>query len=229
MKKLLQVLAVTFNMTVLTLFGLIAFLFVDDSQAGSVTSTTAPPAHLKTVYKPDEDNASQIEFIKLTNDIPPHLLNRDPQAVCMALNIYYESRSDNLAGQYAVADVVLNRVQDSRYPNSICEVIKEGPVRESWKTKKDPDLPDSERKYNPIRNMCQFSWYCDGKSDEPKDETGWAQAQYVAGNIMYNGKYRGITEGATHYHATYVKPKWRLDRGMNHIGRIGSHIFYRWD
>tara|TARA_B100000282_G_scaffold200865_1_gene147099 strand:- start:2491 stop:3180 length:690 start_codon:yes stop_codon:yes gene_type:complete len=229
MKKLLQVLAVTFNMTVLTLFGLIAFLFVDDGQAGSVTSTTAPPAQIKTVYKPDEDNASQIEVIKLTNDIPPHLLNRDPEAVCMALNIYYESRSDNLAGQYAVADVVLNRVQDSRYPNSICEVIKEGPVRESWKTKKDPDLSESERIFNPIRNMCQFSWWCDGKSDEPKDETGWAQAQYVAGNIMYNGKYRGITEGATHYHATYVKPKWRFDRGMNHIGRIGSHIFYRWD
>ena len=229
MKKLLQVLAVTFNMTVLTLFGLIAFLFVDDGQAGSVTSTTAPPAHLKTVYKPDEDKISQIEVIKLTNDIPPHLLNRDPEAVCMALNIYYESRSDNLAGQYAVADVVLNRVQDSRYPNSICEVIKEGPVRESWKTKKDPDLSESERIFNPIRNMCQFSWWCDGKSDEPKDETGWAQAQYVAGNIMYNGKYRGITEGATHYHATYVKPKWRFDRGMNHIGRIGSHIFYRWD
>ena len=229
MKKLLQVLAVTFNMTVLTLFGLTVFLFVDDGQAGSVTSTTAPPAHVKTVYKPDEDNASQIEVIKLTNDIPPHLLNRDPEAVCMALNIYYESRSDNLAGQYAVADVVLNRVQDSRYPNSICEVIKEGPVRESWKTKQDPDLSESERIFNPIRNMCQFSWWCDGKSDEPKDETGWAQAQYVAGNIMYNGKYRGITEGATHYHATYVKPKWRFDRGMNHIGRIGSHIFYRWD
>tara|TARA_A100001035_G_scaffold231353_1_gene193493 strand:- start:1120 stop:1809 length:690 start_codon:yes stop_codon:yes gene_type:complete len=229
MKKLLQVLAVTFNMTVLTLFGFMAFLFVDDGQAGSVTSTTAPPAHVKTVYKPDEDNASQIEVIKLTNDIPPHLLNRDPEAVCMALNIYYESRSDNLAGQYAVADVVLNRVQDSRYPNSVCEVIKEGPVRESWKTKKDPDLSESERIFNPIRNMCQFSWWCDGKSDEPKDETGWAQAQYVAGNIMYNGKYRGITEGATHYHATYVKPKWRFDRGMNHIGRIGSHIFYRWD
>ena len=229
MKKLLQVLAVTVNMTVLTMFGLLAFLFVDDGQAGSVTSTSAPPTHLKTVYKPDEDNSTQVEVIKLTNDIPPHLLNRDPQAVCMALNIYYESRSDNLAGQYAVADVVLNRVQDSRYPNSICEVIKEGPVRESWKTKQDPDLSESERIFNPIRNMCQFSWWCDGKSDEPKDETGWAQAQYVAGNIMYNGKYRGITEGATHYHATYVKPKWRFDRGMNHIGRIGSHIFYRWD
>ena len=229
MKKLLQVLAVTVNMTVLTMFGLLAFLFVDDGQAGSVTSTSAPPTHLKTVYKPDEDNSTQVEVIKLTNDIPPHLLNRDPQAVCMALNIYYESRSDNLAGQYAVADVVLNRVQDSRYPNSICEEIKEGPVRESWKTKQDPDLSESERIFNPIRNMCQFSWWGDGKRDGPKDETGWAQAQYVAGNIMYNGKYRGITEGATHYHATYVKPKWRFDRGMNHIGRIGSHIFYRWD
>jgi len=145
------------------------------------------------------------------------------------LNIYYESRSDNLAGQYAVADVVLNRVQDSRYPNSVCEVVHQGPVRESWKTKQDPDLPESERKYNPIRHKCQFSWYCDGKSDDPRNETGWAQAQYVAGAIMYSGKYRGMTEGATHYHATYVKPKWRFDRGMNHIGRIGAHIFYRWD
>ena len=228
MKKLFKALAVMFNVTVLTVFGFVAFLAVDDGQAGSVTST-APPVQTNAVYKPDEDNSTQVEVIKLTNDIPPHLLNRDPEAVCMALNIYYESRSDNLAGQYAVADVVLNRVQDSRYPNSICEVIKEGPVRESWKTKKDPDLSESERIFNPVRNMCQFSWWCDGKSDEPKDETGWAQAQYVAGNIMYNGKYRGITEGATHYHATYVKPKWRFDRGMNHIGRIGSHIFYRWD
>tara|TARA_Y100001954_G_C15683584_1_gene539055 strand:- start:136 stop:792 length:657 start_codon:yes stop_codon:yes gene_type:complete len=218
-------------MTVLTLFGFFAFMIIDDGQAGSVTSSL-PPKKTNTTLITDisvKDKLPTVQLITLTNDIPPQLLNKDPQAVCMALNIYYESRSDNLAGQYAVADVVLNRVQDGRYPNSICEVIQQGPVRESWKTKKDPDLPDSERKYNPIRNMCQFSWYCDGKSDEPKDETGWAQAQYVAGNIMYNGKYRGITEGATHYHATYVKPKWRFDRGMNHIGRIGSHIFYRWD
>ena len=162
-------------------------------------------------------------------DISPKLVGEDVQAICMALNIYYESRSDNLAGQYAVADVVLNRVQDGRYPNTICEVIQQGPVRESWKTKQHEDLPDEERIFLPIRHMCQFSWYCDGKSDDPKDETGWAQAQYVAGAIMYSGKYRGMTEGATHYHATYVRPKWRFDRGMNHIGRIGSHIFYRWD
>ena len=150
------------------------------------------------------------------------------EANCLALNTYYEARSDNLAGQYAVADVVLNRVNDNRYPNTICDVIYEGPVKESWKTR-GKKMPDKDRIYNPIRNMCQFSWYCDGKDDIPDDETGWAVAQYVAGSILYANKHRGLTEGATHYHATYVKPKWTKDRGMNLVGRIGSHIFYRWD
>lgn len=216
-----------FNSAILTMFGFLAFMIVDDGQAGSVTQMQAPVVKTEAILTSVQTYKDPI-LIQVSN-IPPNLVSRDPEALCMALNIYYESRSDNLAGQYAVADVVLNRMHDDRYPNTVCEVIKEGPVRESWKTKQDPDLSESDRIYNPVRNMCQFSWYCDGKSDEPKDETGWAQAQYVAGNIMYNGKYRGISEGATHYHATYVKPKWRFDRGMNHIGRIGSHIFYRWD
>ena len=151
------------------------------------------------------------------------------QAHCLALNVYYEARGSNLADMYAVSDVVLNRVRDSRYPNTICEVVYQGPTRESWKTKQDPNLPDEERQYNPIRNMCQFSWYCDGKNDIPKDETGWATAQMVAGSILFANKHRGLTEGATHYHATYVRPNWRNDRGMQHVGRIGSHIFYRWE
>lgn len=226
MRRAGKILAVFFNMAVLTMFGLMAFMIVEDGQAGSVTTMNAPNENtIETLYT----NKESLQLVKIIQELPPKLVSEDNEAICMALNIYYESRSDNLAGQYAVADVVLNRVQDGRYPNTVCEVVYQGPVRESWKTKQDPDLSESERIYNPIRHMCQFSWYCDGKSDEPKDETGWAQAQYVAGAIMYSGKYRGISEGATHYHATYVKPKWRFDRGMNHIGRIGSHIFYRWD
>jgi len=203
--------AIGLNASVVTFFAFFVIAIIDDGKAGNMAEAVT--------------KGNDIELLEL----PPKLVSHDEQAICMALNIYYESRSDNLAGQYAVADVVLNRVQDSRYPNSVCEVVHQGPVRESWKTKQDPDLPESERKYNPIRHKCQFSWYCDGKSDDPRNETGWAQAQYVAGAIMYSGKYRGMTEGATHYHATYVKPKWRFDRGMNHIGRIGAHIFYRWD
>ena len=152
-----------------------------------------------------------------------------PELHCLAQNIYHEAKSESTAGQVAVGLVVLNRVNSKRYPGTICDVVYQGPVRESWKTKQDPDLLESDRKYIPVRNMCQFSWWCDGKSDTPKDETGWAQAQYVANAAIYTTKFRGLTEGSTHYHATYVKPKWISDRGMNHTGRIGSHIFYRWD
>ena len=127
---------------------------------------------------------------------PDLIANRE--ANCLALNVYYEARSDNLAGMYAVSDVVLNRVNDNRYPNTICDVIYEGPIKESWKTR-GKKMPDKDRIYNPVRNMCQFSWYCDGKDDIPDDETGWAVAQYVAGSILYANKHRGLTEGATHY------------------------------
>jgi spore germination cell wall hydrolase CwlJ-like protein len=149
------------------------------------------------------------------------------QEICMAKNIYHEARSDNVAGMYAVADVVLNRVNDGRYPDTVCDVVYQGPVRESWKTRKDETLSEEDRVYYPVRNMCQFSWYCDGKKDDTNDETAWALAQEIAYKIMNDNKYKGITEGATHYHATYVNPEWAQD--LNLVGRIGSHIFYRWD
>lgn len=149
------------------------------------------------------------------------------QELCMAKNIYHEARSDNVAGMYAVADVVLNRVNDGRYPDTVCEVVYQGPVRESWKTRKDETLAEEDRVYYPVRHMCQFSWYCDGKKDDTNDETAWALAQEIAYKIMNDNKYKGITEGATHYHATYVNPEWAQDLAL--VGRIGSHIFYRWD
>jgi len=149
-----------------------------------------------------------------------------PELYCLAQNIYFESKSEPLAGQYAVADVVLNRVNDTRFPNSICAVVRAGPVKESWKTKQYPDLDDSERKYNPVRNMCQFSWYCDGKSDSIRDSDAWRIAQIVAYKITYADKFRGITEGATHYHADYVSPRWAPTLQL--VTSISTHIFYRW-
>ena len=136
----------------------------------------------------------------------------NPEEECLALNVYYEARSDNLAGMYAVADVVLNRVKDNRYPDTICDVV--------YQAKKD--LAGQV-----LRNKCQFSWYCDGKDDNPADEDSWQQAQMVAYNIINYRKFKGITEGATHYHATYVSPKWAPSLEL--VGTIGQHIFYRWD
>ena len=140
-----------------------------------------------------------------------------PEVGCMALNIYYETRGSNLADSYAVADVVLNRVEDTRYPNTICEVVYQG--------KKD-------RNGRMIRNACQFSWYCDGKSDNPRNEVAWKRAQSVAWDIVQWDGMRGITEGSTHYHAHYVNPRWnRSSKGwsITRIGRIGVHIYYRWN
>jgi len=140
-----------------------------------------------------------------------------PEEYCMALNVYHESRSDNLAGQFAVADVVLNRVRDRRWPDTVCGVIYDAKYSKWWKEK--------HNKLIPVRHKCQFSWYCDGKSDAVNDAQSWRRAQTVAYQIMNRELYRGITEGATHYHATYVDPSW--NKRFRTIGQIGAHIFYR--
>tara|TARA_B100000123_G_scaffold59103_1_gene41229 strand:- start:2521 stop:3141 length:621 start_codon:yes stop_codon:yes gene_type:complete len=171
---------------------------------------------------------SYAQAITLQNAVEGELYTESthPELYCLAMNIYFEAKSEPIAGQYAVADVVLNRVNDARYPNSICEVVLQGPVRESWKTKKDPDLPKEERKFNPVKHKCQFSWYCDGKADKVRDGDAWRKAQEIAYRIVNESKFRGVTESSTHYHATYVSPKWAPQLDL--VGRIGTHIFYRW-
>ena len=133
--------------------------------------------------------------------------------LCLALNVYHEAKNQPFIGQVAVAQVVMNRVYDERYPNTVCEVVEQGPTY-SWK----PDFP--------IRNRCQFSWYCDGLSDTPKEKDAWDNAIMVA-NSVYYGNFEDFVEGATHYHAYYVTPEWASAK--TYITRIEDHIFYRWD
>ena len=135
-----------------------------------------------------------------------------PEMWCLAQNVYYEARGSNRADRVAVADVVLNRVQHTYYPNTICKVVNQGKRYASGAM---------------IRNRCQFSWYCDGKSDWPKDMDAWIEAQQIAYNMIVFQDGRGLTEGSTHYHADYVAPSWAKDFHL--VGRIGVHIFYRWD
>ena len=138
--------------------------------------------------------------------------------ICLALNTYHEAKNQSMVGQIAVAEVVMNRVQDERFPNSICEVVKQGPTRPSWE--------DPKKEY-PIKHRCQFSWYCDGKPDIPKNEKAWQKAQDVAFLVIYDKIKLDVTEGATHYHATYVKPSWAKTK--TRTTRIEKHIFYRWE
>lgn len=109
-----------------------------------------------------------------------------------------------MSGQYAVAHVVINRVQSDKYPSSVCSVVKQG--------------------YSNGRHKCQFSWFCDGKSDTPREKIAWAWSLLVADDVLRGNSY-DETDNATHYHALYVKPYWA--DSLKVTGVIGSHIFYK--
>ena len=145
--------------------------------------------------------------------------NYNPQSICLAKNMYYEARNQGTAGLFAVAAVVFNRVNDSRFPNTICEVVKQGPIRASWKR---------DGTYYPIKHKCQFSWYCDGKSDIPHNKKRYKELLDLSEAIMYNEiGFIDITDGALFYHADYVTPGWAKTK--QRTAKIEDHIFYRWD
>ena len=138
--------------------------------------------------------------------------------ICLANNIYHEAKSQSTAGQIAVGLVVINRVRDSRFPNTICEVVYQAKYSKWWKEEKGKDVPR--------KHKCQFSWFCDGKPEIITDIEHYQQILRLVSRILTN-RYAGMIEGATHYHATYVNPKWNKEK--TRIGRIDDHIFYRWD
>jgi N-acetylmuramoyl-L-alanine amidase len=122
---------------------------------------------------------------------------------CLALTIYHEARNQDLQGQIAVAQVVLERVYDSRFPDTVCGVVTDG---------------------GEVRNRCAFSFYCDGQSDKPQDERAYTVARWVASGVL-SGAVSDVTGYATHYHAYYVRPDWALK--MRPTAVIGDHLFYR--
>ena len=157
---------------------------------------------------------------------PPKFSNEE-EISCLATNIYWEARNQSTRGQIAVGNVVMNRVKSLHFPDSVCEVVLQGPTRESWKTRKNPDLEDMHRKYYPVKNRCQFSWFCDGKSDEVPliDKNVYALIEIMAFKI-YHGQMDDLTDGAEFYHADYVTPEWRHTK--HKTVQIQNHIFYRW-
>jgi N-acetylmuramoyl-L-alanine amidase len=138
---------------------------------------------------------------------------------CLADNIYFEARNQVHRGMIAVALVTRNRVLDSRFPHSFCEVVKQGPERPSWK---------QNGTMVPLRHRCQFSWYCDGKADEIYyHDTEVYQLAVAIAFKVYNNDFYDFTDGATHYHADYVKPEWASTKTKTM--KIDQHIFYRWE
>jgi spore germination cell wall hydrolase CwlJ-like protein len=140
--------------------------------------------------------------------IPVRLLASPSEIYCMAEAIYFEARNQSLIGQIAVAIVVRNRMRDERYPSTACEVVRDGYY---WKG-------------NPIRNKCQFSYWCDGKPEITKDKKAWDKALSLARFVYIDGIEISGLGSATHYHTVWVDPKWA--KKLNQCLVIGDHKFY---
>ena len=139
--------------------------------------------------------------------------------LCLAKNIYFEAGVESTAGKLAVANVTLNRTLGDNYPNTICEVVHEGIHRYNARIEE----------YVPVRDRCQFSWYCDGLLDDPREGRTWESAQELAKRVLVNHYDRAlidITDGATHYHANWMEtyPSWSKKKKV--MASIDRHIFY---
>jgi len=139
-------------------------------------------------------------------------LEEQDEIECMAINTYHEARDQSVAGQLAVMHVVLNRVASPKFPDSICGVVTQGPTYVNW-------LGNTW----PVRDQCQFSWYCDGMSDTAEDVESYKKIKKLADQVVTTETF-DITEGSTYYHADYVKPNWR--KQFRRVVKIDTHIFY---
>ena len=127
----------------------------------------------------------------------------DSALSCLSYAIYFEARGESIQGQVAVAEVILNRVDSRRYPETVCGVIKQGAHR---------------------LNACQFSYNCDGRPETISEADAFARAAKIA-TMMLEGRPRVLTGNATHYHTTAVSPRW--SKRLTETARIGDHIFYK--
>tara|TARA_R100000808_G_scaffold15950_1_gene36344 strand:- start:4979 stop:5503 length:525 start_codon:yes stop_codon:yes gene_type:complete len=128
--------------------------------------------------------------------------------VCMAEAIYYEARNQSSVGQLAVAIVIRNRMKDKRWPSTACGVVKDGRY---WKG-------------NPIRDKCQFSYWCDGKPERFLEKDAWERALNIAHLAYYHSIEIEDLMGATHYHTIWVQPSWAKKFRLS--TQIGDHRFY---
>ena len=131
----------------------------------------------------------------------------DMEKYCLAEAIYYEARGEELEGKLAVAGVILERVNATNIPNTICNVVHDGVYLNGMI----------------VRNKCAFSYYCDGKGEPMKDPVAREDSFYIA-ELALQGVIYTETKGATYYHASYVNPAWAND--FTFLGRVGYHLFY---
>ncbi len=123
---------------------------------------------------------------------------------CLTEALYFEARGESVSGIFAVAEVILNRRDSAKFPDSICKVISQGVRKDS--------------------RACQFSYKCDGHSEVYHEKAALQKVGKIA-QIVLDQRAPTLTQGATYYHADFVNPRWA--RGFTNTAKIGKHLFYR--
>ncbi len=165
----------------------------------SVIIPNVPPTELSPYALPPD---IQDEFEQVSYSLS------DDEEHCMALNVYWEARDQDVKGKLAIGLVAMQRVMSKHYPNNVCDVV--------WQKNRD------RRTKQPV---AQFSWTLDGKSDIPKNKQAWEEAQLVASTFASGAVIEDFTKGSYLYHADYVSPYWKTSYTLQ--TQIGSHLFYK--
>lgn len=148
-----------------------------------------------------EGKTEKLYSTEFISNLP--VANGDKEWACLTEALYFEARGEMIKGIFAVAEVILNRVEDRRYPSSVCGVIYQGTGE---------------------RFRCQFTYSCDGRPEVVRDKRAYQVVGKIA-RLMLDGAPRDLTKGATHYHTKSVRPKWA--RVFPRTATIGFHYFYR--
>jgi hypothetical protein len=205
-------------------FGLAWFVFALQPATASDLSIESPSVELKDALRDENAMVSAISLsrVAVLTSPRPEPRQTDPnlrysarwlrslakptggkQWACLAEAIYFEARGEPVEGQFAVAEVILNRVESPKFPNSICKVVRQGTGR---------------------KRACQFSYNCDGKLEYITNGAAYDQAKRVA-RVSMDRKTRPLTKEATYYHAAFASPSWA--RSFRHVTTIGVHKFYK--
>ena len=137
--------------------------------------------------------------------LPKIVKHSEKDIECLAQNIYHEAGNEPVEGKVAVAQVVINRVKDSRYPKSICNVIK-------------------QRNLVKGKVICQFSWQCESKKPIPVHSRNYKQSEHVAKSILNGNMKNPLLTKALYFHDASINPRWKK---VTKIAQIGNNVFYR--
>ena len=148
-----------------------------------------------------KNSAKQFFSKKALDSLRMPKMNREMK--CLSEALYFEARGEQIEGQIAVADVIINRKNSNRFPSTICGVVSEGSHK---------------------RHACQFSYNCDGKLELIYDKKTYSRIVKLSSMIL-NGAFSDVTNGATFFHASEVSPSW--SKKFQKTRRIGRHIFYK--